>query len=398
MKTGMTKKILAGVGLFALLAFTGTGVFAWWSVQQQLHITVSEEAEERGVSEIALLRDSVQSLGQNLESLRGSLGKSLGELASELDDAAAERSRELLAKISAEFAAQEACVARVEEGLTRGTRERQAASQRVEARLAALQTQLCETAKTGRASLASIENKSAELPDVSQAVTPAVEKMAANEELASKVAVSEQKPIQKKRTELPTPKKRRFLSFSLESQGLDFDSAGDFVLIPKLSRVGFDAKSTLHDFTGVTSKLAGELHAKLADPATGATGRIVVDATSLDTGLEGRDEAMGEHLATKEHTSITFELTGIEQAKVDAKARTVAGRAVGKMTIRGQTKNFAMPVRMVVDEAQRLVVDGQAPLDLPDYGVPVPNKLGLISMNKTVKVWIALRFRVQAKQ
>ena len=46
-----------------------------------------------------------------------------------------------------------------------------------------------------------------------------------------------------------------------------------------------------------------------------------------------------------------------------------------------------------VDEARRVVVEGEAPLRLTDYGVPVPSKLGLIGMEDEVKIWIALRAR-----
>jgi hypothetical protein len=32
-------------------------------------------------------------------------------------------------------------------------------------------------------------------------------------------------------------------------------------------------------------------------------------------------------------------------------------------------------------------------IHLPDFGVPVPNKLGLLRMNPNVRVWISLRLR-----
>jgi polyisoprenoid-binding protein YceI len=66
------------------------------------------------------------------------------------------------------------------------------------------------------------------------------------------------------------------------------------------------------------------------------------------------------------------------------------------MTIRGQSRPFAMPVAVEVDAQKRVVVTGQAPLKLSDYGVPVPSQLGLINMQDEVVVWIALRARAAA--
>jgi hypothetical protein len=56
-----------------------------------------------------------------------------------------------------------------------------------------------------------------------------------------------------------------------------------------------------------------------------------------------------------------------------------------------------MPLKVVVDESMRLVVEGESPLKLSDFGVPVPSKLGLISMQDEVRIWISLRARVAGR-
>jgi polyisoprenoid-binding protein YceI len=88
-----------------------------------------------------------------------------------------------------------------------------------------------------------------------------------------------------------------------------------------------------------------------------------------------------------------FTATGFEASRVDPDARVVAGVVRGRMTIRGVERPFSMPVQVTVDAGQRLVIEGQAPLSLPDHGVPVPNKLGLITMEEDVQMWIALKAR-----
>jgi hypothetical protein len=57
-----------------------------------------------------------------------------------------------------------------------------------------------------------------------------------------------------------------------------------------------------------------------------------------------------------------------------------------------------MPVRLAVDASRRLVIEGEMALRLTDHGIEVPSKLGLISMQDEVKVWIALRARPLAKE
>jgi polyisoprenoid-binding protein YceI len=67
------------------------------------------------------------------------------------------------------------------------------------------------------------------------------------------------------------------------------------------------------------------------------------------------------------------------------------------MTIRGVEREVAMPVRMVLDDAHRLSVEGELDLKLSDYGVPVPSKLGVVKMKDQVRVWIALRARLDPR-
>lgn len=102
---------------------------------------------------------------------------------------------------------------------------------------------------------------------------------------------------------------------------------------------------------------------------------------------------MREDLAVVEHPDLAFEWTGFEADAVDAAAREVRGTARGRMTIRGVTRELAMPVEVSVDASSRVVVEGETKLDLRDYEVPVPSKLGVISMESEVRIWIALRLR-----
>jgi polyisoprenoid-binding protein YceI len=196
----------------------------------------------------------------------------------------------------------------------------------------------------------------------------------------------------------PQPKaKKSFLAFKLPSDDFRFDERRSWAIVPTLSRVGFDAKTTLHDFTAVTSGLTGELEVDLSKPADAPRARMVAQAKTLASGNTDRDESMREHLAVEEHPEIVFELASFLPAELDLAAMKAAGKARGKMTIRGVTQEVEMPVKVTVDDARRLCVEGEMMLDLERFQVPVPNKLGLISMEKEVKVWISLRLRANPK-
>ena len=145
------------------------------------------------------------------------------------------------------------------------------------------------------------------------------------------------------------------------------------------------------------AEVAGELEADLSKPGEAPRARLVAQAKTLASGNADRDEAMREHLAVEEHPEIVFELQSFAPAELDLAAMKAAGKARGKMTIRGVTQEVEMPVQVTVDDARRLCVEGEMMLDLERFSVPVPNKLGLISMEKEVKVWISLRLRANPK-
>ncbi len=190
----------------------------------------------------------------------------------------------------------------------------------------------------------------------------------------------------------PAPK--GFLGFRLPSRSYRFDQHQSYEILPDLSRVGFDAKSTLHDFSGVTTKIRGSFHANLADPAASFTGTIACDAAALDSGVEGRDEAMRDHLVVGDHPEISFAAQSFvaDGPGVDLAKMSLHGTVTGMMRIRGVDKQIAMPVIIRVDGSRRVCIEGQAKVHLPDFGVPVPDKV-VIRMQPEVDIWIALRAR-----
>lgn len=187
--------------------------------------------------------------------------------------------------------------------------------------------------------------------------------------------------------------RKSFLSFQLPSDAFDFERTLRLEIVPSLSRVGFDATSTLHDFSGTTSEVAGELTACLARPTEGCRGEIRVQAAALATGEAERDAEMRKSLDVAAAPSLRFVWEAFTLEALDAGAQRLTGTARGQLTIRGTTRPFALPVRVSVDTSSRVVVEGEGPLSLADFGVETPSKLGLIKVADEVRIWIALRAR-----
>jgi polyisoprenoid-binding protein YceI len=368
----MQKSILAFVGAVSLLAIGAGGIGSLLIVKDRLRIEVSLDAPTPDTA--AMLADDLRSLQSDFSSLGQALETQFGGMAEASVRAEADR-REGQGQLVALL-----------ESLQRSNAQQQARIENLERRIHDF------AASAGSAKTA---------PDTaiaSQAAPAAVvEVPAAHETKAAQPAEpSAEKPAVQAAAPDAKPTKG-FLGFKLPGRSFQFDQEQSFEVIPELSRVGFDAKSTLHDFTGVTTKVHGTFTAKLSDPKAAFTGAIVCEAAGLDSGVEGRDEAMLEHLDAKEHPEIRFTAQSFvpDENGVDAAKMLVKGTVTGLMSIRGVEKPLSMPVALKVEPSRRLMIEGQAKVHLPDFSVPVPDKV-VIKMEPDVTVWIDLRARVAA--
>ena len=164
-----------------------------------------------------------------------------------------------------------------------------------------------------------------------------------------------------------------------------------------LSRVGFDAKSTLHDFTGVTSETSGTFVATLARPGVGTTGHVEATAASIDTGVEDRNAEMRRILDVERFPAVTFDLASYEATTVDPKTGASTGTGRGRFTMHGVAHDLAMPLRISLDEGRRVVIEGETPIRMSDYGVLPPKKMGLITVTDEARLWVSLRARSLGK-
>jgi polyisoprenoid-binding protein YceI len=377
--TGHMARLLQGIGVIAVLALVAGSLVALAVVSRRIHVTLQDEVEgaPRGPEPVELLRADVSQLSSDVGALSEGVGGQLQALHDSLEEAARSRAEAQ----AAEIAGLRKQVQELQARLDRAVQEEAAARAQVARALEGFGARLDAVAAAGaNTALAPL----VEAPPQAEPVT---------EKESAPVAESAPPSVEPQATEAPKEATKSFLTFKLPSRAFAFDKLQRWSILPALSRVGFDAKSTLHDFSGSSQAVEGELVANLGKPEDGCKGKVSVEAASLDSGEPARDEDMRGLLDVQGHPQLTFEWSGFRTESVDAAAMKTTGTVLGKLTIRGTTQELAMPVRISVDASKRVAVEGEVEIKMSDYGVKPPRKLGLLSVEDTVKIWIALRAR-----
>ena len=279
MSTTKPRRRILEIGVVLLAVFGLLAIV----LRQRSRVTLPE-ASARGLDPITLVANDLAAAREELGALGTQVGEKLQALYDELERSSGERDAELQRSIGrlgdelATLASTLASNARqlsLLQGDLRELREHVPdGTQRPDAAAALAQTDTTDHGdgdSSGPAPPTSLDSTSSDEP-------------------GTRIAAPFPAPPQEA-TASAAPRKS-FLAFQLPSQSFAFDERQSLVLLPQLSRVGFDAKSTLHDFSGVTSAVEGELDVCLARPGEGCSGRISVRAASLDTGLGKRDEPL----------------------------------------------------------------------------------------------------------
>ncbi len=430
----MNRRILTIVGALSLLVWTVGGLVAWGLTKEGVSVTVREgSARDAADDGLHLLEDRVGALENDLRALASTLEtnfsvlqanekQDLGARAAEIEAHVEARLGQSVAALQTSLGADrqerreqvEAATARADETASRllaalheveAARRRETPSVVATAAREAPRADAPAPSATQEAPVVAASPPPAALPPRPAATPaplppPAVAPVAGAPGPASPPALaaarSARAPTPAATPAAPEPPAHGFLSFQLPSDAVRFDRRQRFTVVPSLSRVGFDGSSTLHGFTGVTSTLTGTVEVDLSHADRDPRAEIHVDAATLDTGEASRDAEMRTSLGTAQQPEMTFRLLSFRPERVDARAERVVGVTHGQMTIHGVTREVDMPTSLSLDASRRLHVDGEMPLDMTAYGVTPPSKLGVINVDRMVKVWIRLRARIQA--
>ena len=158
---------------------------------------------------------------------------------------------------------------------------------------------------------------------------------------------------------------------------------------PRESTIRFHADARLHTFTGTIGKLSGQVRLAKASPPKQAEACLEIDAASLTTGIDLRDERMRRsHLQTDHFPTILFTMSGIEQVEpLDGDRYTATFR--GALTLHGVTRPLTVQAKAYFSPTL-LEVEGKVPLRLSGFQIPIPSFL-FISMEDEVVVSFKLK-------
>ncbi|MFM7296639.1 MAG: hypothetical protein ACKO4Q_05380, partial [Planctomycetota bacterium] len=269
-------------GVAALAALVIGSAIALNVVKDRIQVVVSEaeDAAQRGPDPLELLRADLAELRAEIARGDELLPQHLQTVHDSLSGDATTRE----SAVRQELAALRTQLANVEARLETSARSNEAARAQTEATLQRFATALNDLSTAIAANAA----QAAERARVEVVAVVPVE-VAPVEVAPVAVAPFDPTPAPVEPPPADTAKKG-FLSFKVPEKGFRFDARQRLAIVPSLSRAGFDAKSTLHDFSGVTQKVEGELVVDLSKPGDAPKGRISVESASLDTGLADRDE------------------------------------------------------------------------------------------------------------
>ena len=138
--------------------------------------------------------------------------------------------------------------------------------------------------------------------------------------------------------------------------------AGNWTLVQKRSRVRFQNKTLwgLSTVTGEFTKFTGTGAA-----ADGVSGRVVIAAASVRTGIGKRDNHLrsADFFDVETHPDITVQVTGLGAAD-DGSTRLAT-----VLTIRGVSETVDLPVDVRVLDDGALQLSGRCEVSRDDFGV-----------------------------
>lgn len=167
------------------------------------------------------------------------------------------------------------------------------------------------------------------------------------------------------------------------------------MLDPEATTIDFTLGATLHTVEGSFRLEEGEL---TFDPETGdISGRVVVDATSGNTGNDKRDRDMHRKvLESERYPDFVFVPTRLEGAYEPARASDVTLH--GTLQIHGGEHEIAIPATVAVNTTgggeRRLEATGTFEVPYVEWGMEDPSKF-LLRVAKSVEVTVHAEGRLE---
>ncbi|MBZ5493425.1 MAG: YceI family protein [Acidobacteriia bacterium] len=166
------------------------------------------------------------------------------------------------------------------------------------------------------------------------------------------------------------------------------DTAGQaqqktFTLDPAKTTVNFTVDSTLHTVHGDFRLKRGSIQ---FDNATGAaSGELVVDSASGESGSDGRDKRMHKDiLESPKFSDIVFTPQHVKGAVANEGKSTV--EVEGILTMHGKSKPVSMPLEVQLQDGSGSA-DGSFNVKYQEWGMKNPSTF-ILRVNDTVKIHV----------
>jgi polyisoprenoid-binding protein YceI len=163
------------------------------------------------------------------------------------------------------------------------------------------------------------------------------------------------------------------------------------VLDPAASRVSFTLPATGHTVEGMLAVKSGRI---AFDPATGAaSGEIVIDLASAETGNKSRDKTMHEEvLETAKHPLAVFRAEKLRGTLAPAGPSQVT--LDGVLSFHGSDHKVSLPAK-VENQNGRLKAETELQIPFVEWGLHDPSML-MLRVSKVVRVKVAARGSLEA--
>lgn len=175
-----------------------------------------------------------------------------------------------------------------------------------------------------------------------------------------------------------------------------------FEIVPAESLVTFTLSETLRGLpttvVGQSRNVAGQIAINFANPADSQIGPIVINARTLVTDNEFRDNAINNFiLATEQYELITFvpqQITGLP-AEFTANV-PVTFQVEGDLTIREITQTVIFSVTVAVNGRTQLTGSAAAQILRTDFGLQIPDAPGVANVSEEVQ--LNFEFSAESRQ
>jgi len=155
------------------------------------------------------------------------------------------------------------------------------------------------------------------------------------------------------------------------------------------SKLWIEGDSTLHRWSSTSTTLGFQAESpqgaldKIVENGLVAGMKVTIPVASLQSGEKGLDKNMRKALKAEANPDIVFTMSGYKVALDPNGSRFVAS---GTLAIAGEKKEVSIEAPFRLENGQ-VVIDGQYPLLMTDYGVKPPTlMLGAIKVDNRVAV------------